>query len=245
MGGKALTVQVRQMIRTRQAFDDQLSELEQKLLQFGAFVEAMLEKAIRALVQQDLNLAREVVDADDTADQMDLQIEQRCMRLLALQQPMAGDLRFIGTTMKVIADVERIGDYSVDIAKAAIAMADGEYFKPLVDIPRMSDIVRQMLRRALEALVGRDLEIAREVIKLDDQVDELWHLLLGELEQIMQERPETVRQAVMLLLVARYLERIADHIENVAERVIYIETGHLQEARVHSEEESDVYPPGE
>ncbi|MEN6304591.1 MAG: phosphate signaling complex protein PhoU [Armatimonadia bacterium] len=228
------------MIRTRKAFDEQLSQLEQKLLQFGAFVEAMLEKAIRALADQDLNLAREVIADDDTADDMDLEIEQFCMRLLALQQPMSRDLRMIGTTMKVIADVERIGDYSVDIAKAAISMADTEYFKPLVDIPRMSDIVRQMLRRALEALVRRDMDLAREVVKLDSQVDEVWYLLFKELEQIMQERPETVRQAVMFLLVARYLERIADHIQNVAERVIYIETGHLQKS--DDAEESDVLP---
>jgi len=233
------------MIRTRQAFDEQLSQLEQKLLQFGAFVEAMLEKATRALADQDLNLAREVIADDDTADEMDLEIEQFCMRLLALQQPMSRDLRMIGTTMKVIADVERIGDYSVDIAKAAISMADTQYFKPLVDIPRMSGIVRQMLRQALEALVRRDQAMAHEVVKLDDKVDELWDLLLSELEGIMQQRPETVQQAVILLLVARYLERIADHIENVAERVIYIETGRLQEARVHSTEESDLLPPAQ
>ena len=216
------------MIRTRQAFDEQLHQLEQKLLQFGAYVEAMLEKSIRALTLQDITLAREVINSDDAADEMDLQIEQMCMRLLALQQPMSRDLRTIGSAMKVIADVERIGDYSVDIAKAAIKLADEQYFKPLVDIPKLSDRVRHMLRRALEALVQRDLAIVREVVASDEQVDEVWKALEEELLQIMEMRPEVVRQAEKLLLVSRYLERIGDHTVNIVERVAYIETGQFK-----------------
>lgn len=213
------------MPHTRQAFDDQLHQLEQRLLQFGAFVEAMLEKSIRALTTQDVNLAREVVNSDDTADLMDLEIEQMCIRLLALQQPMSRDLRTIGSAMKVIADVERIGDYSVDIAKAAIKLADEHYFKPLVDIPKMSELVRAMLRRALEALVQRDLAIVREVVASDERVDEMWCALEAQIIEIMQQRPEVVAQAEKLLLVARYLERIGDHTVNIVERVAYIETG--------------------
>lgn len=224
------------MLRTRQAFDEELNQLQQRLVQFAAFVEAMLERAVRALTQQDVNLAREVIAADDMADQMDLEIEQLCMRLLALQQPMSLDLRIIGTAMKVIADIERVGDYSVDIAKAAIALSQTSYFKPLVDIPQMSDIVRQMLRMALEALVQRDVQIAREVALRDKDVDRVWQTLKGELEEVMAQRPEVVPQAVTLLLVARYLERIADHIVNIVERVAYIETGHLEDLR-HSDAE--------
>jgi phosphate transport system protein len=216
------------MIRTRQAFDEQLRQLEQKLLQLGACVESMLEKAMRALIQQDLNLAREVVADDDIADDLDLEIEQFCMRLLALQQPMSRDLRLIGTVMKVISDIERIGDYAVDIAKCAIRLSDTAYFKPLVDIPLMGERVRQLLRLALTALVRHDLELVRQVIALDDEVDELWAALREELETLMEQRPEVVRQAVSLLLVARYLERIADHTVNIAERVAYMETGKLE-----------------
>ncbi len=216
------------MLRSRQAFDEQLTQLHQRLLQMGSFVEAMLEKSMRSLTQQDVNLAREVISADDVADEMDLEIEKHCMRLLALQQPMSKDLRLIGTVMKVIADVERIGDYSVDIARTAIKLAGREYFKPLVDIPRMAEMVRAMLRRALEALVGNDLEIVAEVIERDDEVDKMWYSLLDEIEVIMQERPETVPQAVSLLLVARYLERVADHTVNVAERVAYMVTGEFE-----------------
>jgi phosphate transport system protein len=214
--------------RTRQAFDEQLEQLERQLLEMGTFVESMLHKAVRALEQQDVALAREVIDEDDVADDMDLSIEQNCMRLLALQQPMSRDLRTIGTVMKVIADVERIGDYSVDIARTAIRLAGAEYFKPLVDIPRMGEIVRGMLRNALQALVARDLNLVGDVIARDDLVDELWHGLRDELEQIMEGRPETVTQAVALLLVARYLERVADHTVNIAERVAYMETGKLE-----------------
>ncbi len=216
------------MLRSRQAFDGQLMQLHQRLLQMGSFVEAMLEKSMRALSEQDVNLAREVISADDVADAMDLDIERHCMELLALQQPMSKDLRLIGTVMKVIADVERIGDYSVDIARTAIKLAGREYFKPLVDISRMGEIVGVMLRRALQALVGNDLEIVAEVIERDDEVDKMWYSLLDEIEVIIQERPETVPQAVSLLLVARYLERVADHTVNIAERVAYMVTGHFE-----------------
>lgn len=216
------------MRRTRQAFDEQLEQLERRLLEMGEFVETMLEKAGRALVTHDAKLAKEAIAADDTADDMDLEIEQHCMRLLALQQPMSRDLRTIGTVMKVIADVERIGDYSVDIAKTAIELAQTEYYKPLEDIPQMVEITRWMLRQALEALVAHDLTLVAKVIERDDEVDRLWYRIREQVEEVMQARPEVVPQAVALLLVARYLERVADHTVNIAERVAYMETGRLE-----------------
>ena len=216
------------MRRTRQAFDEQLQELEGRLVEMGIFVASMLEKAVRALEEHDVELAREAKAEDDRADEMDLEIEQHCMRLLALQQPMSRDLRTIGTVMKVIADVERIGDYSVDIAKTAIKLADTEYFRPLEDIPRMAEMVRAMLQRALEALVAHDLEMVAQVVDCDDAVDKLWYKVLDDVEKVMQERPEVVPQAVALLLVARYLERVADHTVNIAERTAYMETGRLE-----------------
>jgi phosphate transport system protein len=215
------------MVRIRRAFDEQLHALNERLVEMGAFVEAMVDNSIQALKEQDVELAQEVIAADDTVDDMDLQIEQSCMTLLALQQPMARDLRTIGTIMKVIADVERIGDYAVDVARTAITLADTEFFKPLVDIPRMAELVAAMLRKVIQALVKRDLDLVAEVIAEDDEVDKMWYSLLDELTVMMQERSEIVPQAVALLLVARYLERIADHTVNVAERVAYMETGHL------------------
>ena len=216
------------MRRTRQAFDEQLQELEGRLVEMGRFVASMLEKAVRALEEHDVELAREAIAEDDRADDMDLEIEQHCMRLLALQQPMSRDLRTIGTVMKVIADVERIGDYSVDIAKTAIKLADTEYFRPLEDIPRMAEMVRTMLQRALEALVAHDLELVAQVVDCDDAVDKLWYKVLDDVERAMQERSDIVPQAVALLLVARYLERVADHTVNIAERTAYMETGRLE-----------------
>ena len=216
------------MRRTRQAFDEQLQGLERRLVEMGKFVAGMLDRAVRALKDHDVELAHEVINADDTADQMDLDIEQHCMRLLALQQPMSRDLRTIGTVIKVIADVERVGDYSVDIAKTAITLAETEYFKPLEDIPQMADLVRKMLRLSLEALVEGDLELVYQVVALDDQVDRLWYKLHDQLQEKMQQQPELVPQAMSLLLVARYLERTADHTVNIAERVAYRETGKLE-----------------
>lgn len=216
------------MPHTRQAFEHELASLKQELLGMGAFVESMLDRAIRALVRHDVNLARRVIADDDLADDQDLQIEQHCMKLLALQQPMSRDLRTVGTVMKVIADVERVGDYCVDIARAAVTLSDTDYFKPLVDISRMGDLVADLLRLALQALVHEDLALVQEVIDRDDEVDRLWYSLLDELGAIMEERPEVVRQALQLVLVARYLERIADHVVNIAERVAYMVTGELR-----------------
>ena len=222
------------MRRIRQSFDEQLQSLERHLLAMGERAEAMLAKSVEALALHNVELAHEVIAEDDRVDEMDLGIEHECMRLLALQQPMSRDLRTIGTVMKVISDVERIGDYSVDIARTAIKLADTEYFRPLVNIPQMADLVRTMLRQALEALVHRDLERVARVVEWDDQVDRMWYAFSNELERLMQERPDLVPQAAALLLVARYLERVADHTVNIVERVAYMETGRLEAlARSH------------
>lgn len=217
------------MLRTRQLFDDQLRQLQQKLLQNGAFVEDMLDRATGALIEHDVELARQVIRDDDAADAMDLEIEQMCMRLLALQQPMSRDLRIIGTAMKVASDVERIGDYSVDIARSAITLAETKYYRPLVDIPQMALMVRNMLRQGLEAFVNRDMDLVAQVVQDDDQVDKTWYRLLGEVQELISQRPELVPEVIPLLLVARYLERVADHTVNIVERVAYIETGQLKD----------------
>jgi phosphate transport system protein len=213
----------------RQAFDTQISELKQELVKMGAFVESMLDRAVRSLEEQDVALAEEVIRDDDVADRMDLEIEQWCMKLLALQQPMARDLRTIGTVMKIIADVERMGDYSVDIARATLQLADRPYFTKLENIPEMTQVVGNMLRKALQALVAEDLDLVQEVIAEDDQVDRIWYHLLDKLIGIMEEDKTRVAEATHLLLVARYLERVADHIVNVVERVAYMKTGRLED----------------
>ncbi len=217
------------MRRIRETFEEQIEQVRVDVTRLASFVVEMLSDAMRALVDQDEALADKVILDDDVADDLDLHIEQECMRLLALQQPMAKDLRIIGTAMKVIADLERVGDYAVDIARSAKTLADEPYFKALVDIPRMSDITIGMVRTAAQAFVRADLGLVREVIEQDDEVDRLWYHLLDELVQYMQQDPELILQATHLLLVARYLERIADHVVNVAERVSYMETGRFED----------------
>ncbi|MFQ5808176.1 MAG: phosphate signaling complex protein PhoU [Armatimonadota bacterium] len=210
-------------------FDDALRELQADLLRMASFTEQMLGDAVRALTEQDASLADDVIRRDDTVDDMDMDIEARCMRMLGRHRLGSKDLRVIGTGMKVIADLERIGDYSVDIARAAKVLADVEYFKPLEDIPRMAELTQGMVRDALTAFVRRDMQLVQKVCDEDDAVDGLWESLLAELVEYMSREPAVCHQAAHLLLVARYLERIADHATNVAERVAYIETGKLEQ----------------
>jgi phosphate transport system protein len=214
---------------TRKTFDAQLRDLEQQLLKMGSFVEGMLDTAMQALIHQDLTLADDVIRRDDIADAMDLEIETSCMRLLALQQPMSKDLRTIGTALKIITDLERIGDYSVDIARAAKELADEEYFKPLVDLPKMAELTKKMMMDALQAFVDRSVDQAMKVEHDDDAVDQLYRAVLAELMEFMRTDPKLIKQAVHFILISRYLERIADHVTNVAERIVYMETGELKQ----------------
>jgi phosphate transport system protein len=217
-------------MHTRQHFDQQLAQLEQDIVRMGTVVEEMLDKAIRALVERDVDLAVEVINEDDLADSLDLNIEQRCMRLLALQQPMSKDLRTIGSILKAITDLERIGDFSVDIARATQRIAEQPDYKQIVDVPQMAAKVKEMVRHTLKAFVERDLEaVMRICTEEDDVVDHFQNTLMTELIEVMQEDPRVVPQAAHFLLIVRYLERIADHCTNVAERVYYMETGRLEE----------------
>src|SRR6266851_4690388 len=176
-------------MNTRHAFDQQLTALEHDIVRLGGLVEEMLDHAMEALISQDPDLAKEVINRDDLADSLDLYIETRCMRLLALQQPVSKDLRTIGSILKAITDLERIGDFSVDIARAALRLASQPDLLPLEELLEMAELVKQMVRHTLRAFVGRDM------------------------------------QAAHLILVAHYLERIADHCTNVGERIYYMETG--------------------
>jgi len=213
----------------RKAFDEELVQLQEDLRKMGIVVEDMLGKAIQALETQDVELAEETIRMDDIVDRYNLDIESRALRLLALQQPMARDLRTIAAAMKIITDVERCGDYATDIALMAKKLADQPLFKPLEDIPAMAKMVQEMLRETLKAFATRDLKLVQHMISLDDDVDHLYHSLYDELTGFIKKDPKLTDQAVPLLLVARYLERIADHITNIGERIYYMETGELKE----------------
>ncbi len=213
----------------RRTFEEQLSELQNDLLRLGRFVEEALGKALDALVRQDLALAKQVVDDDDFADDMNFGIQTRAMQLLALQQPMARDLRVVGSSLRIVIDLERIGDHAVDIAKVARSLAGQSYFKPLVDIPRLGVLSRKMVSDSLQAFVAHDLEKALQVARDDDAVDDLCDRLQNELIDQMRNDPSLVEQATRLLLVARVLERTADHATNIAEQIYYVETGEMRQ----------------
>ena len=214
------------MPNTRVHFDEELIELRAKLLRMGVATEELVRDAVAALVRPDLKLAASILPRDDAVDQMDADIEAQCLRLLALQQPLASDLRFIGSALKVITDIERIGDHAVDIAKVARRMNDeGLFYKALVDIPRLGAMTTAMLHDALEAFVHHDMALVDQVITGDDAVDDLYRSMRNDLRETMQADPSSVLAASHLLFVAHYLERICDHCTNIAERVAFMETG--------------------
>lgn len=217
------------MHMTRESFHVALDALQQDLLRMGTLVEETIYKAVKSLQDRDTNLAREVIQGDDVIDQMELDIEQRCLQLLALQQPMARDLRTIGTALKITTDLERMADLAVDIAKVTIRLEGQPLIKPLVDIPRMAEIARSMLRDSLSAYVNRDTKLAMEMIERDHDVDHLYAQIFRELLVFMIEDPKTITQATYLLFVAKYLERIGDHATNLGEWIIYMVTGERKE----------------
>lgn len=220
------------MSTTRETFEIKLKEIQENLLIMGTETETMLYNAIDALVQRNPQLADEVIKKDDFIDNLNIEIENKCLNLLALQQPMARDLRFIAGVLKIITDIERIADYSVDIAKFVKQIIHEPIFKPLVDIPKMANLVKKMLHESLEGFVNRDLEKIKEMIEDDDKVDTLHRYLFNELLDFMEKDSKLVRQTTFLLLITRFLERIADHITNIGERVYYMETGELKELHI-------------
>lgn len=215
--------------KTRGSFEAELGLLREDLLRMGALVKEAVHRAVQALKEQDLELAQEVVDGDEVVDTMEHEIEEKCLRLLALQQPMAVDLRAIGTALKTVTDLERMADHSSDIAKVALRIGREPLIKPLVDIPRMAAIIEEMLDGGLKAYVTRDVAAAQEVARRDEDVDHLYAQIYRELLTYMLENPRTIRQATHLLFVAQHLERIADHVTNVSEWVVYLVHGEMRD----------------
>ncbi len=213
----------------RQYFSDQLVDLEQELLRMGALVEDQLRAAVRALTDKNSLLARDVIAEDDRVDQMEMDIERRCLTLLALQQPLASDLRIVSTALKIITDLERMADHATDIAKVTLRLEHEAFIKPLVDIPEMARLASSMVRLALNAYVHRSIDEAATMIRLDDDVDHLYAAIFRDLVAMMQNNPDAAGQATHLLLVANYIERVADHATNIGEWVIFMVTGERKE----------------
>jgi len=202
-----------------------MQRLDASVLHMGSLVAAMLHDAMQSLVRQDVELAADVRSRDTQVNKLDEDIETASIRLLALQHPVAGDLRRITSALKVITDLERVGDYATDIAKCAIACAGVPYFKPLEDLPEMARVVEGMLNDVVKSWADRDVEAGKQVRDRDKSVDRLYQRVFGDIIGWMEREPRVVAQGAQLLLVARYLERLGDHIKNVVERLAYAETG--------------------
>lgn len=213
----------------RQVFDEELAALEHDVLEMGSLADVMVQSAVESLVDLDVQKAMWVVRADDEVDQHDLQIESRCLRLLALHHPAAGDFRTVGAALKVITDIERVGDLAVDIAKAGMKIEKVFGDSRVVDIPRMGGVARSQFRLALQAYAQRDLAIVAEVTRMDDEVDELFRQLREQIHRDMVAEPEHVVADSWLLLAIHHIERIADHAVNVAERVSFMVTGEFKQ----------------
>lgn len=209
----------------RNRFDRQLCTLNDELIEMGSMIEKAIETAVKALVNQDVDLAKSAIEADDEIDRQERIIENLCLKLLLQQQPVARDLRLISAALKMITDMERIGDHASDISEITIALSEQPYIKKLEHIQQMAKETMVMLVGSIEAFVNKDLDKANAVIRQDDVVDNLFDKVKSELIQMIHENAEMGEQAADLLMAAKYLERIGDHATNISEWVIFSITG--------------------
>ncbi|MBC2582429.1 phosphate signaling complex protein PhoU [Clostridium sp. DJ247] len=214
---------------TRTGFDSALEGLHNDVLRIGSIVEKQIHQCIDALVKQDEKLAEQIIKNDDLVDNLQKEIENKCIKLIAKEQPLATDLRTIFTTTKLVTDLERIADYAVDIAKITIRIKNEKYIKELVDIPKIGGIVKEMIRKGIDSYVTADIEKAYAVCKLDDEVDGLYKKIFTEMLSLMSNNPSITNQVTQLLFVCKYLERIGDHVTNICEWTIYLVTGELKD----------------
>ncbi|HPB67282.1 MAG TPA: phosphate signaling complex protein PhoU [Candidatus Omnitrophota bacterium] len=204
-------------------FDHELKELNNDILRMGAFAEEAIYKSVEALKNRDRALAQDVINNDTNVDQLELAIDEKCIDLIARYQPMAKDLRFITTGLKINNELERIADIAVDIAERTLEIVDEPLLKPLVDIPKLTLVAQNMIKSAIDSFVKGDIALARTVLLSDPEADQLRNLIQKELiEDYMVKDGSTAPRAVQLLLIARFLERICDHVTNIAEDIIYM-----------------------
>jgi phosphate transport system protein len=206
----------------RHHFEDELGVLKQRLLHMGALCEERVHQAVGALMERRLDTAERIAAADDDVNQLQIEIDDRCLKLLALQQPMATDLRLITAAMKINSDLERIGDQAVNIAENVIKLLPHPPLKPQIEVPRMAELAQGMTHDCLDAFVRKDVALARSVLKRDDQVDALKDQVFRVLLTYMMADPATIERGLALILISRNLERIADHATNIAEDVIFL-----------------------
>ena len=220
------------MSKAERPFDEELKALKEKLLEMAARAEEQIALSVRALKERQEKLACQVLEREAAINRLDIEVDEMGMRLLALRQPMAADLRFIASAMSIGTDLERIGDLAVNIAERALDLLKRPQLKPLIDIPRMAELAQAMVRDAINAFITGDDALAKEVCERDDQVDEINDQVFRELLTYMMEDSGTITRAVDLILVGRHLERIADHATNIAEDVIYMVKGRMIKHRI-------------
>lgn len=209
----------------RNSFEKELEHLQSLMLKMAGLVEESIENSIIAFKKQDIELARQVFESDDTIDDLEAKIEKICINLIARQQPLAKDLRSISTALKIITDMERIADQAADISELTIRMAEMKYIKPIIDIPIMADLAKKMVIKSIDSYIKQDISLAKEVCDSDDEVDDMFSKIVLELINMMKNNPETVEQATDFMFIVKYLERIGDHATNIAEWAVFNVTG--------------------
>ena len=212
---------------TQRHFDEELSDLKTKLLRMASLAEDQIDKALTALVTRDSALARQVIERDHEVNGLDVEIDEECIRLLALHQPAARDLRLVTTAMKISTELERISDLAENVSERAIELNEEPQLKPYIDIPLMGKMARGMVKESIDAFVKGDATLARKVLANDDYVDDLMEQLFRELLSFMLEDTRTISRAIRLSFIAKYLERMADHATNIAELVVYLVEGKI------------------
>lgn len=215
-------------------FDEELGEIKKKLAAMAGLAEMLVSRSVQILVEREAGLAEEVRTAESAVNQRQLDIDENCLRLLALHQPMATDLRFLVSTLRITGELERIGDQAVNIAEAALALIEKPEVKPLIDIPKMAAIASEMVKDGLNSFVQKDVRLARSVLERDNEVDAYKDQIFRELLTYMLSDPKTVDRGIELILISRHLERIADHATNIAEDAIYYVAG--RDVRHHAGE---------
>lgn len=216
----------------RSIFDRELTQIRDDLLRMGSLVDAAIDRALTALKDSDAALARQVIDDDAAINQLRFKIEENCLATIATQQPTASDLRTVVAAMNIVNDMERIGDHATGIAKTVLRMGDQPLLKPLVDLPRMAHMAREMLKRSLDAFLAHDIDTARTIAEQDDEIDHLYRAVFDELLALMARDPSTLSRGTYLLWCGHNLERIGDRVTNIAERVIFMATGTMQELNI-------------
>ncbi len=214
---------------TRARYDQNYAAIEDDILKMGSFVQDAIRNSIECLKQRDTHLAQEVIDRDLRINDLRFKIEEACLTLIATQQPTAGDLRAVVAAMNIVVDMERMADHASGIAKTVIRMGDEPLLKPLIDLPKMADLAREMLSDSLDAFIKRDAPAAKAIAPRDEEMDRLYKDIFDELVEIMAHKPGSVERATYLLWCAHNLERIGDRAINIVERVIFMTTGDMRE----------------